>query len=1114
VAQVLSFNPKSHLRGAASVHQQRELRPQFQDTERRKREKDMYRLKSIALVSLLLLIPALARPQATVNENLETASIYVDAVNGSDANPGTIAQPLKTIGAAVTMAESNNQNNVGSRVIIDPGTYREAVSVAPAHKPTGMPITFQAATNGTVFVSGAQQYTDWQAYPRNNAMYTTSWPYSWGLCTPAPSAPLPLPDITMRREMVFVNGAALTEVASLTAMTVPATFYVDETGGTLYIWPPTGTNISTADVEVSTEPTVWSIQGQSNVVVRGLTFEYGNPCREYAEVTLSAPGTTAQNVIFDSDAFLWSNAQGLQITSSASYFTVQNSVANYNGEAGFQAAMVKYGLYQSDQASFNGWRGAQGAYYAFNAGGLHTYEMHNLTLQGVNTSYNQTYGVHFDTDHLNVSASSMLSSQNLLFGMFVEANEGPVSFANSTFCGGSPSAFLSNSSFALRDSENVTVTGSNLLNSNAAVTVIGVAGGLERTNWETGQIYDLMNENFTLKNNALEALNGQDVFSDASLGGNDWQTFQSTLLSNNNTWWSPDNTMAYMVPVPNNNTAADFASWQTTTGQDTQSSWAAASGSSPAAACSVPTGAVDYWFVVPYTQTSLTVSPGNSAVWTANVVPLGFTGTVALSHDGIENIPGATAGWSANSVGPNGVANFTVTPGQNTPAGTYPVTMIANSGNLTHTITALLVVDNTVRLSSESLAFGNQPVATTSATQSVTVTNTASAALAITSISVGGPNGSSFGQSNNCGASLPADSSCTITVTFTPAVTGARTAAVTINDSDPTSPQQIALTGTGTAPAPVLSPSSLTFGPETIGAKSAAQALTLNNAGSAPLTITSIALTGAGSSDFAQTNNCGSSVAAGSSCVINVTFDPAKTGTRSATLTVTGNATPKTQTASLSGQGTQAAANLSPRSLSFGTVVYGVTGAAKTVTLTNTGTAMLSITSLAITGANSADFAQTNTCGTSVGVGASCWINVTFTARALGSMSASVTVTDNAPGSPQTVSLSGTGTTSVLFSPKTITFAAIKAGTKSSVKTVTVNNLGKTLAMYSVAISGANASDFAETNTCGTVLGAAASCTISVTFSPTAVGTRTAIIKINDADPSSPQQVTLSGTGE
>ena len=190
--------------------------------------------------------------------------------------------------------------------------------------------------------------------------------------------------------------------------------------------------------------------------------------------------------------------------------------------------------------------------------------------------------------------------------------------------------------------------------------------------------------------------------------------------------------------------------------------------------------------------------------------------------------------------------------------------------------------------------------------------------------------------------------------------------------------------------------------------------MTLSNTGTSPLTISSIAIGGTNPGDFGQTNNCPispSTLAASASCTINITFTPTAAGSRSASLAVSDNATGSPQTASLSGTGVTATATLSPTSLTFSSQNVGTTSAAQAVTLSNTGSAALSISSIAFTGTNSTDFAQTNNCGSSLAASASCTINVTFTPAATGSRTATLTANDSASGSPQTASLSGTGTT-------------------------------------------------------------------------------------------------------
>jgi probable HAF family extracellular repeat protein len=206
-------------------------------------------------------------------------------------------------------------------------------------------------------------------------------------------------------------------------------------------------------------------------------------------------------------------------------------------------------------------------------------------------------------------------------------------------------------------------------------------------------------------------------------------------------------------------------------------------------------------------------------------------------------------------------------------------------------------------------------------------------------------------------------------------------------------------------------------------------------------------------------------------------------------------------------------ATLSPTSLTFSTQAIGTTSAAKTVTLKNTGTTSLTISSIAITGTNAGDFAQTHTCGSTLAAGASCRISVTFKPTASGTRRAAVSITDNAAGSPQKVTLSGIGTTAKL-SPTSLSFGIVKIGTSSPAKTVTLTNVGTTaLSITGIAITGTNAGDFAQTHTCGSSLAAGATCTISVTFRPTAIGTRRAAVSITDNAAGSPQKVALSGTG-
>ncbi len=311
-------------------------------------------------------------------------------------------------------------------------------------------------------------------------------------------------------------------------------------------------------------------------------------------------------------------------------------------------------------------------------------------------------------------------------------------------------------------------------------------------------------------------------------------------------------------------------------------------------------------------------------------------------------------------------------------------------------------------------------------------------------------------------------------------------------------------------------PNSLTFGSQNVGTTSAPQVTMLYNGQNRILNISGFTFTGANSGDFGQTNTCGTTLAAGQACAINVTFTPSATGNRSATLNINDDAANSPQTVALSGTGTGGlTVTVSPSTLSFGKVNVGTTSPTKNVTVTNTGSAAVSISNIGITGTNAGDFGQTNNCGSSLGVGASCTIGVAFTPTVTGKRSAVLSISDNADGSPQQVTLTGFGTQpAVNLNPTLLSFGRQKVGTRSTPQNVTLTNTGSgTLSITSIRISGTNAGDFAQSNNCGKSVAPGASCTISVTFAPTAIGIRRAAIAITDNAKNSPQQVNLSGSG-
>src|SRR5208283_1371016 len=150
-----------------------------------------------------------------------------------------------------------------------------------------------------------------------------------------------------------------------------------------------------------------------------------------------------------------------------------------------------------------------------------------------------------------------------------------------------------------------------------------------------------------------------------------------------------------------------------------------------------------------------------------------------------------------------------------------------------------------------------QNTGTTSASQAVKLTNTGGALLTIQGIGMYGVNFGDFAQTNDCGLSIAAGATCTISMTFTPAAAGSRSAQIEVADNAPGDPQGIVLSGTGIGPVANLSSTSLAFGLENTGVTSSAQSVTLSNASASPLSISSISIGGTSPGGFTQTSTCG-----------------------------------------------------------------------------------------------------------------------------------------------------------------------------------------------------------------------------------------------------------------
>jgi hypothetical protein len=396
-----------------------------------------------------------------------------------------------------------------------------------------------------------------------------------------------------------------------------------------------------------------------------------------------------------------------------------------------------------------------------------------------------------------------------------------------------------------------------------------------------------------------------------------------------------------------------------------------------------------------------------------------------------------------------------------------------------------------VTLAPNGLNFAGQAVGTTSASQTVTLTNKQSVALNISGVAVTGD----YLESDNCASSSPIAPSgtCTIQVSFKPTTTGTRTGQVTVSDDAPGGSQVVNMSGTGGAPTLGLSMSNLRFS-ALVGSTSSAQTVTVKNIGAGLLIIGSIVASG----DYAETDTCVSKqLSAGASCTITVAFSPAVTGPISGVITINDNGTNGApHRISLSGTGL-VTIGVSPSTLTFPLTNVGSTSAAQIVTVTNNAATAQNI-SWATSGNFSAVAGGVTPCGSTLNAASACTLSVTFsptTNGTAGIIKGNVAVSDTASGvayNPQSVSLTGSATggassNPLAFSPPTAALGPTVVGTTKSISITMQNVSGSSLTLSSLSTDGEFTVTPSGTKPCtnGVVLAASAKCTFTVSATPT-----------------------------
>ena len=319
-------------------------------------------------------------------------------------------------------------------------------------------------------------------------------------------------------------------------------------------------------------------------------------------------------------------------------------------------------------------------------------------------------------------------------------------------------------------------------------------------------------------------------------------------------------------------------------------------------------------------------------------------------------------------------------------------------------------------------------------------------------------------------------------------------------------------------PVALVAPTSLDFGSVTTGTTSTSQDVTVTNTGQADLTVTGATLGGTDSGQFTITGNTCTTVVAAGTCTISVAFAPTAAAPASATLDVAHNAAASPSVVTLGGTGVLPGplAAVAPASLAFGSATTATTSASQDVTVTNNGATDLVVTGATLMGTDPGEFTipiVTNTCGTVAPAG-SCTIGVAFAPTTAGAKSATLSIAHNAPGSPSTVTLTGTGVAPVpltTFSLPTSQDLGSKAVGASALKTVLVTNTGPAPLFITSATAPAPFSTV-TLGTCAAQVNVGKTCKLNVTFAPTTVGLATQTLTVESSNAPT-QTMTLTGTG-
>jgi len=518
----------------------------------------------IILCIFFFLTTTKAFSQAVIDSSNLQKTVYVNInhINADDTNSGLDPEsPVKSLQKAIDLCA-----DTASRIIIYPGHYRSYIDIN-----SDQLLIIEAAEYGKVYISGSDVFENWQP---QDTLYAHTWEYDWGYFDDSNFCfgPCNLSDYQKRRELLFINGNAVTQVVKKSNLK-ENTFYVDEENDQILLNPPAGADIASATIEVSTRGfnvynegrngslVIASVFNDAGLILRGLTFQHTANTPHQDALTIS----NTNNLLVENCVFQWNNGVGFQIQ-NCSNTTLQNLIARYNGERGMGVSAGSNILISNVDLYENNWRTNAAKIIAHDAAGIKLAGgIENCIMDNIQGWNNYCPAIWFDWNNGDYTIKNSTFKHNQEEGIMLEASRKPARIENCTF-------LYNGVGIMGYGHANVTVD-SCFFFANGAQISLGQDGRTvsQDNDWE------INSRNWTIKNtHVISATPTQSMFSfftyfnpstDPTLD------YYETVTADSNTYFHPVDDERWPDDNSSSGERLSFAEWKNATSQDLHSVW-------------------------------------------------------------------------------------------------------------------------------------------------------------------------------------------------------------------------------------------------------------------------------------------------------------------------------------------------------------------------------------------------------------------------------------------------------------------------------------------------------------------------------------------------------------